>query len=80
MTGWFVININNHYFEKKLEEEYFERVKKDFQEYGINLEKYNNVDAQFLLLNGKKDSHIGVVCTGKRKTCLGYVWKYEEVT
>lgn len=54
MTGWFVININNHYFEKKLEEDYYERIKNDFQKYNINLEKYNNIDAQFLLLNGKK--------------------------
>lgn len=42
--------------------------------------RHNSITDASLLLNGKKDSHIGAVCTGKRKTCLGYVWKYEEVT
>lgn len=26
---------------------------------------------------GVKDSHIGLVCRGKRKSCYGFVWKYK---
>lgn len=46
---------------------------------GNFIRRYKSTVEASLELTGSKFSHISDVCTGKRKTTLGSIWKYAEV-
>ena len=55
--------------------------KRKVSQYDLNgqyIKTFDSIEEAAKTINQKKGGHISDVCKGKRKTCGGYIWKYEE--
>lgn len=75
---------NKKHWEKgsKRNKKIAEKNSKPIYQYNINgdfIKEWNSIiEACFSLNNHEKDSGIGLVCNGKRKTAYGYTWKFKN--